>query len=238
VGSYATDSSRIFSSITKVVSVVMLSEFVKEWDGKTCDVDGFPKNNPYQCMDLMHQYLHDVFGLSFRALAAVNAKTVYTNFNSLFLHELFEKIPNSSKKEVFPQQGDVVLWDGVDGHVAIFIVKVSDNDFHSFDQNYPVGSRCHVQYHNYTNVLGWLRLKGGVMEPDWKQSFLQLGQSFGDQFDESWNPDEKKVYIKKIQDKASDYKKRADNPPSLGDSPKTLGEALILAGSLAKEKNL
>jgi hypothetical protein len=49
-----------------------------------------------------------------------------------------------------------VFWDGTDGHVAIFM-DGSVNDFYSFDANYPVGTYPHRQYHNYYQVLGWLR---------------------------------------------------------------------------------
>ncbi len=56
-----------------------------------------------------------------------------------------------------PLEGDLVVWgNGTYGHIAIFI-EGNTNRFTSFDQNYPVGSTCHIQEHNYSNVKGWLR---------------------------------------------------------------------------------
>jgi len=131
-----------------------LDEFIARWAGRGIDTDfayGF------QCMDLMHKYCQEVLGLSdLSILAAPAAKYVWYNFSTIKGRELFEKIPNTPTG--VPLKGDIVLWDGQWGHVAVFR-DGNVNSFNSFDQNYPVGSLCHMQYHNYTNVLGWLRFK-------------------------------------------------------------------------------
>ncbi len=130
-------------------------DFLTKWNGKPVDTD-----NAYgaQCMDLMHQYCVEVLGLSQADLAADPAKLVYLNFPTITGHAFFEQIPNSPS--AVPQEGDIVFWDGTYGHVAIFI-EGDTNSFRSFDQNYPTGSPCHVQNHNYDTpkVLGWLRYK-------------------------------------------------------------------------------
>lgn len=132
-------------------------EFVTKWNGKGIDFDGAYGD---QCMDLMHQYVVEVLGLSDgRILAAPAAKYVYLNFSTIYGNQYFERIANTPTG--VPQKGDIVLWDGYYGHVAIF-KEGNVNNFRSFDQNYPVGSKCHIQYHNYTNVLGWLRFKKPV----------------------------------------------------------------------------
>ena len=51
-----------------------------------------------------------------------------------------------------------MVWSGEIGHIAVFIEGNVDT-FKSFDQNYPLGSPCHIQGHTYANVLGWLRFK-------------------------------------------------------------------------------
>ena len=132
--------------------------FVAKWDNKPIDFDGI---YPNQCMDLMHQYLVEVLGLTDGAiLAQPDAKSVYLNFDSVKGHELFDKIANTPTG--VPDKGDIIFWGtgiGQYGHVAI-MVQGDSNSFRSFDQNFPVGSVCHVQNHpDYVGVLGWLRLK-------------------------------------------------------------------------------
>jgi hypothetical protein len=133
-------------------------EFLEKYNGKYIDFDG--TYGP-QCMDLLHQYVVEVLGLTDpRILAAPAAKDLYNNFDNIFGKEYFERIPNTP--DGVPQEGDIVLWGyNPYGHVAIF-VEGNVNSFRSFDQNYPVGSPCHIQNHNYNNVLGWLRFNQTV----------------------------------------------------------------------------
>lgn len=136
-------------------------EFINKWNGKGIDFDGAYGD---QCMDLMHQYISEVLGLNDgRILAASYAYQVYTNFNTIFGHEYFDRIDNTPTG--VPLNGDIMFWKpnvqnvtGVAGHVAVF--RDGDmNRFNSFDQNYPTGTKCHIQNHSYTGVLGWLRRK-------------------------------------------------------------------------------
>jgi len=137
-----------------------LQEFITKWNGKGIDFDGAYGD---QCMDLMHQYHVEVLGIiDYRTLAAPAAKDVYLQFETRFNHDLFEKIANTPTG--VPNPGDIVLWGtgiGPYGHVAVF-VSGDANSFKSFDQNWPVDSKCHLQDHNYTGVLGWLRFKTTV----------------------------------------------------------------------------
>lgn len=136
-------------------------QFISKYNGKAIDFDG--AYGP-QCMDLMHQYVYEVLGITDRsALAAPYAYLAYTNFNNISNHEKFDKIANTPTG--VPQKGDIILWKqyqsgvtGVAGHVAVF--KDGDvNAFNSLDQNYPTGSLTHTQNHSYSGVLGWLRVK-------------------------------------------------------------------------------
>jgi len=129
-----------------------LKEFMKKWAGKPTDFDGI---YPNQCMDLMHFYVYEVLGLKDKTiLAAPSAKGVYQNFKWKTYFEKIDNTPNG-----IPEEGDIIFWGGGQwGHVAIFL-KGDVNEFISFDANYPIGTLPHEQYHNYFNVLGWLRIK-------------------------------------------------------------------------------
>jgi hypothetical protein len=141
-----------------------------KWNGKYVDTD-----NAYgaQCMDLMHQYIIEVLGLSDQSiLAAACAKDVYINFPIVKGHEYFVQIGNTPTG--IPDNGDLVFWgNSTYGHVAIFI-SGDTNNFTSFDQNYPTGSFCLAQGHTYANVLGWLRYKGAISQNNDQQLIDQL----------------------------------------------------------------
>lgn len=126
-----------------------LNDFVKKYDGKEVDTDGYYGG---QCMDLMHRYIVDVLGYDLSLFAAPTAYQAYKTADD----DRFDKIANSATN--VPEPGDIVFWNtgvGSAGHVAIFISGDEDN-FKSFDQNWPTGSFCHVQDHNYKSVAGWL----------------------------------------------------------------------------------
>lgn len=132
--------------------------FIAKWTGKPVDFDGV---YPNQCMDLMHQYVYDVLGFTdARILAQPAAYQVFTNFNNVFGHELFEKIDNTPTG--IPQKGDILFYNKTTnnpyGHVCMF-VSGDANKLKSFDANYPTGSLPHIQDHTYGYCLGWLRAK-------------------------------------------------------------------------------
>ena len=128
------------------------NEFIKKWNGKYCDFDGV--YGP-QCMDLMNQYCVEVLGDTSGQLRAATA------------YQSFEKGGSSYERFVYkpgmkPESGDIIYWtkNAVPGtgHVAIFI-DGNVKSFTSFDQNWPVNTPAHEQYHDYTGVAGWLRYK-------------------------------------------------------------------------------
>jgi len=130
-----------------------LQEFINKYNGKKIDYDSW---YGAQCMDLMHQYIDEVLlnKHSPETLRAPSAKLAYQNFSA---DSLFEKIENTPTG--IPKEGDLIFWGGGEfGHVAIFI-EGTVSDFTSFDQNFPLDSACHKQYHDYTNVIGWIRYK-------------------------------------------------------------------------------
>lgn len=123
-------------------------EFLTKWNGQYCEVAG-SANAQNQCVDLANAYIRDVLGLPI--IEWTNAKDFPSKGGEPYTYIL--NTPTG-----VPSGGDLVIWGGTYGHIAIFI-EGNANTFTSFDQNYPVGSPCHVQGHTYANVLGWMHPK-------------------------------------------------------------------------------
>ena len=196
---------------------MILDQFVTNYTDKTIDTDGAFGG---QCMDLMHKYCQDVLGLpDLRILAAPAAKDVYLNFNSVFGKEYFEKIDNTPTG--VPKNGDIVFWGtglGPYGHVAVFI-QGDVNSFRSFDQNFPTGSKCHVQNHpSYVGVLGWLRFKTLPATETPQQTIDRLRKELSD-----------------LDAQKKNWEKAAGEYQKLGDSYKSKYDSIInqLKGILA-----
>lgn len=136
--------------------MITLNEFITKWNNKFCEVTD--PTNPNQCYDLAIAWT-DALGIP-RVFPFMYASQIYTNFGSLQA-QYFDRIANTV--DAVPQAGDIIIWDGSVGHVAIATGKGDLNGFTSFDQNWPLNSVCHYQDHNYDNppVLGWLRPKKG-----------------------------------------------------------------------------
>lgn len=135
--------------------MISFDDFITKWNNKGCDWDGY---YGYQCMDLYHQYNFECVGG--RDIPAPAAKYVWNKYDT----DAYDRISNSPTN--FPQKGDIVIWgDGVGqyGHIAVCI-SADSMTLQSFDQNWPLGSVCHKQPHNYRGVLGWLRPKKKVIE--------------------------------------------------------------------------
>ena len=127
-----------------------IQEFFDKYNGKLVDFDGFYGG---QCMDVYQQYNKEVVG---GPHIPANAYEVWDRYPTDFYHRI------DNAPEGVPQKGDVVIWNrntgGGYGHIAVFS-EGDANSFISFDQNWPVGSVCHLQSHNYNNVIGWLTPK-------------------------------------------------------------------------------
>lgn len=136
-----------------------LQQFIANWSGKFIPSRGGIVG---QCVSMVQKWAEDngVTGTPvFPVAAAKDMPGARKDF--------FDWIPNTPTG--VPQPGDIIVWGsqvGQYGHTAIFI-DGNAQSFRSFDQNWPVGSAAHIQAHNYTGVLGWLRLKkpnqGGSM---------------------------------------------------------------------------
>lgn len=123
-------------------------------NGEYKEIAGTSAKN--QCVDLANTYIKYVLRLPIVEFA--NAKDfpikVAQQGNN------YNWILNSPTN--VPKEGDLVIWDGVYGHIAIFI-EGDANKFISFDENFPTGSPCHIQEHDYKNVIGWLHPKNSAV---------------------------------------------------------------------------
>lgn len=123
--------------------------FVKKYNKKYLDFDGA---YGYQCMDLAQFYNKEVNKAAPLTGNAVDVIKTYPKTAYTF-------IANTPKG--IPKKGDIMLWNeglGPWGHIAIFL-SGDVTGFKSFDQNFPIGSNCHIQQHSYYAVAGWLRKK-------------------------------------------------------------------------------
>lgn len=141
--------------------MIDITNFVSKWNGVYVEVSGTTAQN--QCVDLANLFIRDVLKLPM--IEWTNAKDFPSKAG-----DKYEWIVNTP--DGVPEEGDLVIWDGTWGHIAIFL-NGTVNDFHSFDQNYPTGSPCHIQYHTYDNVKGWLRCKNPPApavdcDPQWR----------------------------------------------------------------------
>lgn len=125
-------------------------EFLEKWNGKYCEAGG-SANAQNQCVDLANQYIDEVLKLP--KILGTDAKDF-----PLKAGQLYDYIKNTP--EGLPVTGDLMIWSS--NHISIYI-DGNLRTFNSFDQNWPVGTPCHVQAHTYTaSVDGWLHPKGNT----------------------------------------------------------------------------
>lgn len=133
-----------------------LNEFVDQWLGKELDFDGYYGG---QCVDLFRKYLQDVLNVG-QPQGVQGAVDFWDRYDTdPVLNTSFNRITNTPTG--VPVAGDVVIWGkdlGKYGHIAVFL-SGDTNTFVSFDENFPVGSKCAKVKHTYKNVLGWLHPK-------------------------------------------------------------------------------
>jgi hypothetical protein len=128
--------------------MISFQQFLEEQNGEYIEIAG-SSNARFQCVDLVNEYIRSVLGLPI--IKWTNAIDFISKAGSNY-----EFIQNSTSN--YPLQGDIVIWGGNIGHIAIAI-EGNANSFKSLDQNWPTGTPAHVVSHNYNNVLGWLQPK-------------------------------------------------------------------------------
>lgn len=134
-----------------------LQEFQNKYLGKQVEFHSFGGGALNQCVDLVNQYIKEVLGLT--PIIGTNAKDFGTKYNK----NEFTWIANTT--EAIIEAYDIPVWNGNvgggAGHIAIATKKGTQNSFSSLDQNWSKAERVTLEQHNYNNVIGWLRPKGG-----------------------------------------------------------------------------
>ena len=150
-------------------------QMLSEHNGQLWEVED-PTNRD-QCFDLALGWC-DYLGIPREAIRHLNASQIWTQPLDVTLQH-FDYIPNTPSGT--PQKGDIVVFGGVVGHVSVANGEGDNNTFTSFDQNFPLGSSCHLQNHDYKNVLGWLRPNSAIIAQPIAQGTLSDGMYFTDQ---------------------------------------------------------
>lgn len=139
---------------------MILEEFVKQWDGKPCEVAG-SADAKNQCVDLANAYIRDVWGLPIVEWTnAVDFPEKITNCN--FIENTPDGVPQASDIVVFKKYGSLY---GVNGHIGV-VTEATANSMKIFEQNYPTGSLCKIGTHNYLGCRGWLRKKETMFDDE------------------------------------------------------------------------
>lgn len=130
-----------------------LTQFIADLNGKG-NIGNTPENKG-QCVGLAFAWILNLGQSHFYG----HAKDLYSNAPT----SEYTKIKNSSS--VYPQAGDIVVWDksagGGYGHIAVVIgSNKADDSFTVIEQNNPLNAPCRVfTYTNWKGVIGWLRPK-------------------------------------------------------------------------------
>ena len=138
-------------------TILTPDQYFGKYDTKGVDYDGF---YGYQCVDNYRQFCKESLNVP-QSPGVEGAYQIWTTY----LTDYFDRVESTPTN--CPIKGDIVIWGqsvGQYGHVAI-AKDGTALEFTSFDQNWPVGSLCHFQKHNYNGVLGWLRKKAPVTPP-------------------------------------------------------------------------
>jgi len=103
-----------------------------------------------QCVDVTKAYAQECLGIGPLMGNAIDYKdNPWPQWFDLHINTL----------TYIPGAGSIAVWNdsvgGGFGHVGI-VDTASLMFFHSFDQNWPKGSSCHIQLHSYTNVVCFL----------------------------------------------------------------------------------
>jgi len=135
-------------------------QFIDKYNGKYLEFPG-TGSALYQCMDLMRQYIKEVWELD--AYVIPRSPDARSAWYASTTNSKIVKIPNTPNG--VPQKGDLVFFKtsflppwlyGIAGHVAV----VDGADLYNlfvFQQNYPTGSACNKYRLSYKDCLGWVK---------------------------------------------------------------------------------
>lgn len=131
-----------------------LSQFISKYLNTFVEYHSFDPRAKNQCVDLVNQYIVEVWGQT--PIIGTDA----VDFPNKIKHPL-EFIPETPT--TVPEVGWIVVFKkhqglyGDPGHIAIVTEKTDVNNLWVFEQNWPTGSKCVIQRHNYRGVVGYIR---------------------------------------------------------------------------------
>lgn len=137
-------------------------EYISKTLGKSIEFDGI---YPYQCCDLVNDYMQKCFNIFTYYPYNFNAQQYFTRFNEVpALVKNFTKIANTP--EFKPMQGDICVFKSSDniGHISIATGDGTMGYFYSYDQNWDGYKFVREVRHTYHNFLGVLRYKGNSLD--------------------------------------------------------------------------
>ena len=137
-------------------------EYISKTLGKSIEFDGV---FPYQCCDLVNDYMQKCFNVFTYYPYNFNAQQYFTRFKEVSaLVKNFTKISNTP--DFVPMQGDICVFKSADniGHISIATGEGNTRYFYSYDQNYNGHNFVAKERHTYTNFLGVLRYKGNSLD--------------------------------------------------------------------------
>lgn len=161
------------------------NDFQKKYIGKAVDYD---KVAGVQCVDLVDQYLKEVFGIT--GVYVGGAKELYNRFTAFpALVKAFVRIANT--RELVIQKGDIIVWGGGTwGHTGLGTGNGNKDWFESLEEN-TLGRHEPTQLvkHYFNNrsgadccypVLGVLRAKDQSKVLGTQKTLDTIGMKQGD----------------------------------------------------------
>ena len=137
-------------------------EYISKTLGKSIEFDGV---YPYQCCDLVNDYMQKCFNIFTYYPYNFNAQQYFTRFKEVSaLVKNFTKISNTP--DFVPMQGDICIFKSADniGHISIATGEGNTKYFYSYDQNWNGHKFVTKEIHSYTNFLGVLRYNGNSLD--------------------------------------------------------------------------
>lgn len=137
-------------------------EFFLDTINRKIDMDGVPKSQPYQCVDLFKYWLNKYYGISgSKSMCPQSgyAKDIWNCFDQLGLGQYFDKVPTNQMVD-----GDWAIWNSgarscPQSHVAMFRKDNGNGTGIFLGQNQS--GKTYVSQDNiyYSGMLGGLRPK-------------------------------------------------------------------------------
>jgi CHAP domain len=127
-----------------------LDQFVAKYDGVRVTAPGGIGG---QCVDLVNEYILEVFGFPHEWKNALDW------FGTDTAH--FDWIRNNpTDLSQIPPRGSIMVWGpgpqtGPNGQHIDIVLSAGAQNFVGFDQNWPIGAYAHHVVHIYPGIVGW-----------------------------------------------------------------------------------